>query len=615
MSSQRPYVVLMSTVITLTLWLLPLASIAQEAPAGQAARDLHTAPAHPSLAPEHQGELAGGHARELADKHPSEHTREHNQKCGTRLANPSLSHSPKARSQKSALTAQNQRLQTLESPSGKFTLYYALSGSDAVPATDEDQNGVPDYVEDAALAADSSYKKMVLELGYTDPIPDGETYRIDFENMGFYGYTTPSSDPAGTSMSVHHDFVGFPQNDWPGGDRQGALLATIAHEFKHAIQYVDNKWSGGVGNQDWLEMDATMMEETVYDDVNDYYNYLPSNSIFSSPAQATPVAYSHVTWMLYFAEQYGEPFWVDVWDEIAQDRNLTMLEAMTNILQRRLAGTSTSSQATQQGVSTLRQDHTQNHLWHAGTLAGAIDPTWAPSTSEGLYGFEESAFYPKATFTLSISTQTFPEAGDLGSISSWAAKSVQVTPPPAADPTQGVLVRLNSQNESTSMGVGLVARFKDGRQRELLRTVNNQVSTTLVPGWSWADMSDLTMVVVNTSFTSPSGYSSASTLTGIEWLVDAVTLPERGLLLPYPNPFDRQVSIPFYLNAPSEVSITIFDVTGRRVAEVLKNQSFSEGFQTTQWKPKGLASGVYFVRLTGEGFRDVKAITLQRNGQ
>jgi hypothetical protein len=128
-------------------------------------------------------------------------------------------------------------------------------------------------------------------------------------------------------------------------------------------------------------------------------------------------------------------------------------------------------------------------------------------------------------------------------------------------------------------------------------------------------MSDLTMVVVNTSFTSPSGYSSASTLTGIEWLVDAVYLPERGLLLPYPNPFDRQVSIPFYLNAPSEVSITIFDVTGRRVAEVLKNQSFSEGFQTTQWKPKGLASGVYFVRLTGEGFRDVKPITLQRNGQ
>jgi hypothetical protein len=190
-------------------------------------------------------------------------------------------------------------------------------------------------------------------------------------------------------------------------------------------------------------MDATMMEETVYDDVNDYYNYLVSNSIFSSPAQATPVAYSHVTWMLYFAEQYGEPFWVDVWDEIAQDRNLTMLDAMTNVLQRRLAGTSTSSQATQQGVSTLRQDHTQNHLWHAGTLAGAIDPTWTPSTSEGPYGFEESAFYPKATYTSSISTQTFPEAGDLGSISSWAAKSVQVTPPPAADPTQGVLVRLN----------------------------------------------------------------------------------------------------------------------------------------------------------------------------
>lgn len=606
----------MSTVVTLTLWLLPLASIAQEAPAGQVARDIQTAQTYASFAGVHKGGLAS--------EHPGEHASEHNQKCGTHLATPSLSPTPKARALESVLPAQNQLLQSLESPSGKFTLYYTLSGSDAVPATDEDQNGLPDYVEVAALAADSSYQKMVLELGYTDPIPDGETYRIDFENMGFYGYTYPSSDPAGTSISVHHDFVGFPRNDWPGGIVEGALLATIAHEFKHAIQYADNRWSGGVGDQDWLEMDATMMEETVYDDVNDYYNYLVSNSIFSSPAQATPVAYSHVTWMLYFAEQYGEPFWVDVWDEITLDRNLTMLDAMTNVLQRRQIGKSTSSQAAQRGAKqatqqggagTLRRDHTQNHLWHAGTLAGAIDPTWTPSPSDELYGFEESAFYPKATFTSSISTQTFPETGGLGSIGSWAAKTVQVTPPPDADPTQGVLVRLSSQNGSTSMGVGLLARFKDGRQREILRTVSNQISTTLVPGWSWADLTDLTMVVVNTSFTSPTGYSSASTLSGIEWLVDAVYLPERGLLLPYPNPFDRQVSIPFYLNAPSEVSITIFDATGRRVAEVLKNQSFSDGFQAIQWKPEGLASGVYFVRLTGEGFRDVKPITLQRNGQ
>lgn len=609
LGSQRPFLALLSVVAAMALWLMPLSAMAQEAPDGHHAGDVQTvpdlqkAPAHPSF----------------AGDHPVEYASDHNQKCGTLLATPSLSRSPKARTLESALPAQNQQLQILESPSGKFTLYYALSGSDAVPTTDEDQNGLPDYVEAAALAADSSYKKMVLELGYHDPIPNGETYRIDFENMGFYGYTYPSSDPAGTSISVHHDFVGFPQNDWPGGIVEGALLATIAHEFKHAIQYADNRWSGGVGDQDWLEMDATMMEETVYDDVNDYYNYLVSNSIFSSPAQATPVAYSHVTWMLYFAEQYGEAFWVDVWDEINLDRNLTMLDAMAMVLQRRQTGSSATNQAglhgTQQGASTLQRDHTQNHLWHAGSLAGATDPNWTPSTSEGTYGFEESAFYPKARFTSSTSAQNFPETGDLGSISSWAAKTVQVTPPPAADPTQGVLVRLSTQNGSASMGVGLLARFKDGRQKELLRTVSNQVSTTLVPGWSWADLSDLTMVVVNTSFTSPSGISSAKTLTGIEWLIDAVYLPERGLLLPYPNPFARQVSIPFYLNAPSEVSITVFDATGRRVADLAKSQSLSDGFHTVEWTPNGVASGVYFIRLTGEGFRDVKPVTLQRNSQ
>ncbi len=189
------------------------------------------------------------------------------QKCGTLLASPAMSQRPKARAMNAEPSTQNTPYQSHESPSGKFVLYYTLTGSDAVPSNDEDQNGIPDYVETAAAAADSSYKKMVLELGYTDPIPEGEMYRIDFENMGFYGYTYPSGDPSGTSISVHHDFVGFPQNDWPDGDVEGALLVTIAHEFKHAIQYADNRWSGGVGNQDWLEMDATMMEETVYDDV------------------------------------------------------------------------------------------------------------------------------------------------------------------------------------------------------------------------------------------------------------------------------------------------------------------------------------------------------------
>jgi hypothetical protein len=87
------------------------------------------------------------------------------------------------------------------------------------------------------------------------------------------------------------------------------------------------------------------------------------------------------------------------------------------------------------------------------------------------------------------------------------------------------------------------------------------------------------------------------------------------LLLPYPNPFGDQVSIPFYLNAPGEVSMTIFDVTGRRVTQLLQRQSYSDGFHTVEWRPEGIASGVYFIQFSGQGFRDVRAVTLQRNGQ
>ena len=80
---------------------------------------------------------------------------------------------------------------------------------------------------------------------------------------------------------------------------------------------------GSAGSINWIEMDATLMEEVVFDDVNDYYNYIktgfdsaePSSlSIFGRPQNPTPGSYYHITWMLYFTEVYGMDFWVDVWE-------------------------------------------------------------------------------------------------------------------------------------------------------------------------------------------------------------------------------------------------------------------------------------------------------------
>lgn len=155
------------------------------------------------------------------------------------------------------------------SPSGKFEIIYYTSGQDSVSQEDNDSNGIPDYVERVAESADSSYRHEVLNIGYPDPIPDGELYRVFIENAGgAYGYTSTSSAyPGGTFIVVNNSFDGFPINTHPDGNTVGAIYATVAHEFKHSIQYIQNNWSGE--SDLWLEMDATLMEEVVYDDVNE----------------------------------------------------------------------------------------------------------------------------------------------------------------------------------------------------------------------------------------------------------------------------------------------------------------------------------------------------------
>src|SRR5699024_1043671 len=112
----------------------------------------------------------------------------------------------------------------------------------------------------------------------------------------------------------------------------GAIKVTVAHELKHAIQYATTQWKGETDL--WAEMDATLMEEVVYDPVNDYYNYLDdSESIFSNPQKSFyPGSYYHVSWALFFEERYGPEFWPSVWSQIEADPNITLIEALSKEL-------------------------------------------------------------------------------------------------------------------------------------------------------------------------------------------------------------------------------------------------------------------------------------------
>ena len=75
-------------------------------------------------------------------------------------------------------------------------------------------------------------------------------------------------------------------------------------------------------------MDATLMEEVVYDHVNDYYNYIDdfSTDLFTQAhSSLIPGSYEDVTFALYFHESIGADFWPLTWELIAEDPQITFL--------------------------------------------------------------------------------------------------------------------------------------------------------------------------------------------------------------------------------------------------------------------------------------------------
>lgn len=79
--------------------------------------------------------------------------------------------------------------------------------------------------------------------------------------------------------------------------------------------------------------------------------------------------------------------------------------------------------------------------------------------------------------------------------------------------------------------------------------------------------------------------------------VETPAAPVTFELSSHPNPFHGSTSFRYALPAAAEVDLAVFDVHGRRVAQLV-DESRAAGFHEISWKAEGLASGTYFARLS-----------------
>jgi hypothetical protein len=60
-----------------------------------------------------------------------------------------------------------------------------------------------------------------------------------------------------------------------------------------------------------------------------------------------------------------------------------------------------------------------------------------------------------------------------------------------------------------------------------------------------------------------------------------------------PNPFRRSAELAFSLPGSASVSLTVYDLYGRKVAWMLKDQTMDAGTHSVVWQPKNLPRGIY----------------------
>ena len=90
-------------------------------------------------------------------------------------------------------------------------------------------------------------------------------------------------------------------------------------------------------------------------------------------------------------------------------------------------------------------------------------------------------------------------------------------------------------------------------------------------------------------------------------------LPNNTELYPaYPNPFNPVVKIPFDLNRESMVELSLFNLQGKRVKELMPAQMMNPGKYVINWDGSSFPSGMYFYTIrAGKFFQTEKLILLK----
>jgi hypothetical protein len=208
--------------------------------------------------------------------------------------------------------------------SSHFKVHYSINFSDSnsISPSDLDGNSTPDYVDNIIMALEEVWSFEIDTMDYTPPPAYGaeggdskyDVYLLKIES-GTYGYVAsenligdnPNSsgvteiNAATSFMVLRNNFIGYQAGEL------SAIRITAAHEFFHSIQ---NGYD--VFEKAWMkEAASAWIEDEVYDDINDNYQYLedwfadPTVPLDATTAESPGHWYGSWIFFRYISEYIG----------------------------------------------------------------------------------------------------------------------------------------------------------------------------------------------------------------------------------------------------------------------------------------------------------------------
>ncbi|MEC8838766.1 MAG: MXAN_6640 family putative metalloprotease [Candidatus Neomarinimicrobiota bacterium] len=488
--------------------------------------------------------------------------------------------------------------QTLDN--GYFRFHYTTTGTHAVANTDTNSNNIPDFVDNIVNVFAYVASTQLDSFSYTEP-PSDSWYPANADNGGsshydiyirnlesnVYGYVAPENfaqagnfgDNENSSttelnaltsyMALRNNYSGFP------GTEEESIKVTAAHEFHHAIQ------SGYDGFEaQWLmEATAVVMEEQIYDEINDCYQYLPS--WFNEPHKALDDQSDH--WygsFIYFQYIY---------------EHLGGYLQLRSIWNKSILNDSYYGDYSHRAIS-LALSSEGSSFSDALNKMVVANRVMSSNTNAGVFAYEEAEAYPvngPTTFTDITYTAGTPQTITSTNLNRFASQYTHLI---SSDPFIASLT--NTTGPDTDLNMHAIISYENNSWTVYSGNQINIDPTSAVSVY----------LAVVSQDTSGNNWDYQIEITDGELLLENEYIPTSiSVSQNYPNPFNPSTSFNVEIPHQQHLSINIISIDGKHIKQIT-NKTHDQGIVTFHWDGRTKAgeyasTGQYFIVVKGDNFQ------------